>query len=634
MKNKCKILVVLTLVIVCSLYRFDSVVAMENKSNAEQRVESTAESETEQSVEADVELGTEQILDSAEDSEMKQSIELTIESETEPELEQSSEPEAEPTTESAIVSEQAPDYISTGPALIEWLESHKNTGGSVKLTDNVILDGYYAFCPGGINLPPVFVDTDKYTITIAGEIELLSDDHLTFSGQPDGKGIFYVAPKGLLFLSGVAVESGQCAIWQEEGAGLVFEDCHISGDIHYADTPFVMYEKSICAVVEKGQTLNDALPTQLICKVNSHGDVSYNPMPVSWSLEGTEKQQEERLRFQIQGSFVNAASYKELFCTVVYNDYPLTFTDMKASLSYNVYLFLGGYTKPEERLPITVISEYSFDGENWLMYEEKVVSNVNAYFELCLESEQWDTAAYPNIYLRQQWNDNGTIHFSNVLRYAADNLECEQDIGGSRGGGTSITNPPAEPQKSNDDSSYEEQAENAKGNSDSDKARSKAPSGTNHTENGGSDSGSDAASEGYSSNTESQNTKADQSSNAGTQNVGSGKSSNTDSQNVSTGQSSYSETKTDNGVIIANGSEDKDNTDNSDPAFYEESKKTTTVSLYEENSGNHNQITEQTLRSDISQGNNIVIAIICVVLSVIAGIVGFFAHASLSGTKR
>ncbi len=591
MKNKCKILVVLTLVIVCSLYRFDSVVAMENvwvstydaetESNAEQSVESTTESETEQSVEPSMKLEPEQNVKPAAEPDSEQNVELT------------------------------PDYISTGQALIEWLESHKNTGGSVKLTDNVILDGYYAFCPCGINMPPVFVDTDKYTITIAGEIELLSDDHLTFSGQPDGKGIFYVAPKGVLFLSGVAVESGQCALWQEEGAGLVFEDCHILGDIHYADTPFVMYENSICAVVEKGQTLNDVLPTQLICEVNSHGDVSYNPVPVSWTLEGTEKQQEERLRFQIQGSFVNAASFKELFCTVVYNDYPLTFTDMKASLSYNAYLFLGGYTKPEERLPITVISEYSFDGENWLMYEEKVVSNAGAYFELCLESEQWDTAAYPDIYLRQQWNDNGTIHFSNVLCYAADNLECEQDIGGSRGGGTSITNPPDEPQKSSIEPSSEEPAKNAKSNSDS-----------------------NAASEGHSSNT-------------GTQNAGSGKSSNTDSQNFSTGQSSYSESKsanegqssyseskTDNGVRIANDYDNKEIINYSDSNVSEKEKKTATVSLHEESSINTIQIKEQTLLSGISQVNNIVIAIVFVVLSVIAGIVGFCAHTSMSGTNR
>lgn len=562
MKNKCKILVVLTFVIVCSLYRFDSVVAMEN-------------------------------------------------------------------------IEPAPDYISTGPALIEWLEAHKNTGGSVKLTDNVVLDGYYAYCPCGINMPPVFVDTDKYTITIAGEIELLSDDHLTFSGQPDGKGILYVAPKGVLFISGVAVESGQCAIWQEEGAGLVLEDCHISGDIHYADTPFVMYENSICVVVEKGQTVNDVLPTQLACSVNRQGDVSYNELvPVSWMLEGTEKQQEERLRFQVQGSFLQAASSEALCCTVVYNDYPLTFTDMKASLSYNAYLFLGGYTKPEERLPITVISEYSFDGENWLTYEERIVSNVDASFVLCLESEQWDTAAYPNIYIRQQWNDNGTIHFSNVLCYAADNLECEQDIGGNRGGGTSITNPPAEPQENIGDSSSEDQGKNVKSNSGSGKAKSEAPSDTNQTENGGGDNGSDSAGDGQSSNAETQNTDTERSSNTGSQNANVAQSSNTGSQNASAAQSLNSESKADSGVIFANDSENKESINSSDSDASENEEETATVSIYEENSVNPLQITEQALHSDIRQGNSIVIAIVFVVLSVIAGIVVFWAHASLSGTNR
>lgn len=605
MKNKCKILVVLTFVIVFLFYRVDSVVAIANEQfgPSDANLESTAESGTEQG-----------------------STENVAESET------------EPTTENASVSETTTDYISNGPALIEWLEAHKNTGGFVKLTDNVVLDGYYAFYPCAINIPPVFVDTDKYTVTIAGEIEFLSDDHLTFFGQPDGKGIFYVAPKGNLSISGVAVESAQCALWQEEGAGLVLEDCHISGDIHYADTPFVMYDRSVCVVVEKGQTVNDVLPAQLVCSVNRQGDLSHNEaVPVCWTLEGTEKQQEERLRFKIQGSFLNASSTEPLLCTVVYNDYPLTFTDMKASLSYNAYLFQGWYTKPEECLPITVVSEYSFDGENWLMYEENIVSNVNASFVLCLALEQWDTAANPDIYIRQQWNDNGTIHFSNVLCYAADNLECEQDIGGSRGGGTSITNPPDEPQKSSIEPSSEEPAKNTKSNSGSGKAKSEPPSAANQTENGGGDNGPDAAGDGQSSNTGTQNSNADQSSTTGTQSANTDQSSNAGLQNAGnthSGQSLYAESETDNGVRIASDSENKESINHSDSDVSEKSEKTATVSLYEENSVNPIQITEQTLRSDISHGNNIVIAIVLVVLSVIAGIVGFRAHASLSGTNR
>ena len=610
MKNKCKILVVLTFVIVFLFYKVDSVVAIANEQfdSSDSNLESTTESGTEQGVEFITV------------SETEQNIELSIEPEDS--TANVAESETEPTTENASVPETTTDYISTGPALIEWLEAHKNTGGSAKLTDNVVLDGYYSYCPCGINMPPVFVDTDKYTITVAGEIELLSDEHITFSGNPDDKGIFCVAPKAELFLSGVAVESGHCALWQEEGSGMVFEDCHISGDIHYADTPFVMYNSSICVVVETGQTVNDVLPTQLACTVNRQGDVSYNEaVPVSWMLEGTEKQQEERLRFQVQGSFLQAASSEALCCTVVYNDYPLTFTDMKASLSYNAYLFLGGYAKPEECLPITVISEYSFDGENWQTYKEKIVSNSSAYFELCLASEQWDTAAYPDIYIRQQWNDNGVIHFSNVLCYTADNLECEQDIGGSRGGGTSITNPPDEPQQIAIEPSSEETDKNAKSNSGSGKAKSEAPSAASQTENGGGDNGSDSAGDG-------------QSSNSGIQSSSAGQSLYSETESANAGQSSYSESKNDNDVRIVSGSENKESINHSDSDAPEKEEKTATVSLYEENSVNPLQITEHTLHSDIIRENSIVIAIVFVVLSVIAGIVGFCAHASLSGTNR
>lgn len=34
-----------------------------------------------------------------------------------------------------------PDSVSTGTELIEWLELHKNTGGKVRLSDNVVLEG-------------------------------------------------------------------------------------------------------------------------------------------------------------------------------------------------------------------------------------------------------------------------------------------------------------------------------------------------------------------------------------------------------------------------------------------------------------------------------------------------------------
>ncbi len=361
--------------------------------------------------------------------------------------------EAEPEDiQVAMIRKESEDTVSTGPELMEWLDSHKNTGGTVRLLDHIVLDQDYSFFPNGSNMPAVYVDTDRYTITVTAEVELSSDSQLTFSGEPEGKGIFCVAKKGMLSILGIAVESQQCALWQEEGGGLVVSSCHVSGDVHYADTPYVMYWKEdLCAVVEKGQTVNEVLPSQISCTVNCQGRLCYGePIPVLWNLEGSEKQQEERLRFSVQGVFLNGVSLKQPFCTVAYNDYPLTFTEVEASSNGFSYTFQGGFTAPEEALPFTVMAEYSFDGEQWILYEEQRVTNADAGFRIDCKREQYGRMARSSIYIRLQWNDNGTRYYSNVLCYLSDNLEVVEDIGGSRGGGTSITNPPDEPQQSGD----------------------------------------------------------------------------------------------------------------------------------------------------------------------------------------
>ena len=576
MRNKCKFPFILIFVIAILFYRADSDVAMAEEENIEpELVEESA-----------------------------------VEAEAEPVEEPTAEPEPELIEEFAATLD--PEVtVSSGPALMEWLEAHKNTGGTVKLTDHVVLDGEYSFCPNGINRPAVFIDTDKYTITVTGEIELLSDDHLIFSGQPDGKSVFYVAEKGMLSMEGVAVESESCALWQEEGAGLVVSDCHISGSIHYADTPFVIYQSSVCAIVEAGQKLNDVLPTQISCSVNRQGEVRYNEwVPLSWNLEGTEKQQAERHRFELQGSFLHAASAEPVQCTVVYNDYPLTFTDVKASVISDRYTFQGGYTKPEKALPITVISEYSFDGENWLTYEETNVTNTYIGFFIAFKLEQRDRAAHPNIYIRLQWNDNGTPYFSNVLCYAADDLESVEDIGGSRGGGTSITNPPDEPQESISSAPAEDENPPKKGNSDTHPNNDKTEdlSSTVQTEAGDSDSGSGVANEDQSSSAETPDGNTEQLSNAKL-------------PGIVTGQ-----IDTDIGQSLCTEIPDT----NEEPLLYAQAPDINEEQVLALASP---QVNAQTLHMDTRQNNDIVIVLGFVLLSVIAGAAGFYVH-SRSGTNR
>lgn len=462
MNKEKKFCVFLICAIVTSMCRFMPAAAVE-----------IVQSESEAAVEPETESEAARELLPEQSAEPETESEPTIESERESLPEQSTEPQT-------LHSNTSADLVSTGAELINWLETHKNTGGTVRLTDNIVLDGYYVFCPDAVNMPALFVDADCYTITVTGEVTFMSDAHLTFYGQTQEKGIFQAAKGGLLSLENIAVEGGQNALWQEEGAGMVVANCRVAGNVHYADMPFVITAKTDCVLVEKGQTAGDVLPAQIKCSVNRQGEVRYNELlAVSWNLEEGKTQQKKRLRFEAQGAFLDAASKEPLSCTVAYHDYPLTFLDVKAIQNETQYLFRGGYATPVEELPIQVAAEYSFDGKNWTTYDEKTVSEALAGFFIGFEAKQWDTAKNPYVYIRLRWNDNGKKRFSNVLRYAAENLSYAVDQGGSRGGGTSIVNPPDEPQKNTETKPSNE----TKSNTDmSNAVQSEMPSDTQHTE--------------------------------------------------------------------------------------------------------------------------------------------------------
>lgn len=636
MKTKRIFLLALILIVTTafSFYRVDLSVAMAAELNEESAAGLNVGPSEEPAVDAEIEPGEELSADpKAEpdeepvaDTEAESGEEPTAGTETEPDEEPAADAEAEPMTKEAAVLPEPKESISTGPALIGWLESHKNTGGMVKLTDHVVLDGDYSFYPYGADMPSLFVDTGEYTITVAGSVELTSDSHLAFSGQPDGRAVFYVAEKGQLSMQGVTVESGGCALWQEEGAGLVVSDCRISGDVHYADEPFVMYFKDfICAVVEKGQTVNDALPTQMSCTVNRQGKLSHNEkVSVLWDLEGTAKQQAERRRFKLQGSFLHAASAEPAVCTVVYNDYPLTFTDVQATARGCLYTFLGGFTVREEDLPFTVMAEYSFDGENWVLYEEQRVTSVNTGFYIACKLEQSDEEASSDIYIRLQCDNNGEKYFSNVLCYETDNLDNEEDIGGSRGGGTAIINPPDEPEQDDGDASTEEEPDTkADGDAGSDNGGSGNPTGKSRTEKGKNDAGQPFGTESLNKNAESANVSAEQASYAEPSNGSEKQVSCAEPSNGSTTQALYADSP-DGSVDQWLYAEDADH----NPLLYAESD-----ADYRENDADLFRTDGRTLRPDSRRVNYMVTAAIFVLLSAAAGIAGFYVH-SRSGTNR
>lgn len=353
----------------------------------------------------------------------------------------------------ATSSNAVEDTVSTGEELMEWLSGHKDTGGAVKLTADISLgDFYYARNRGAA---AITVDTGVFSIRVNGYVYLQATSPFLIRGVGGEQGVLRTSGAGsMLHLNVLALEAEKgYAVFQEEGTGFILENTSVSGDVHYADQPFVWEWEPGLAVAARGENLEAGmLPATLSVCVNRQGQNTYpyEKVPVTWDLSGHEEDRKLRRRFTVSGVFEDMASQNAPVCTVVYDDFPLTFLQVnvrKTKGTYgDAYRFTGGFSKPEDRLPITVAQEYSFDGENWTLYEENTITTLNSGFIIIPFVKAEDRERFTEIFIRLRWDDDGTVYYSNVLRFAADSLLANEEPGGNRGGGTDIVDPPKLPQ--------------------------------------------------------------------------------------------------------------------------------------------------------------------------------------------
>lgn len=342
-----------------------------------------------------------------------------------------------------------PDTATTAEELLEWLQEHENSEGTLMLTADIFLDDLLYIKN---STKKITIDTGEFSIVAMGEVEL-AHFGLTVRGLGGEKGVFRAAEGGRLSLSHLTMEAEEgFAVYQEEGAGLVITQCALEESaVHYAETPFVWAWSFSLAVVGPGQTAADVLPeTAEAAGVNRLGKMSREKVPVVWELAGHESSEEQRLRFNAVGSTPGFAHDSAPVCTVVYDDFPLTFLNVKAKKREGgwgeSYLFIGTFSIPEDRLPITITQDYSLDGENWTVCEEKEIEDPDGTFGISFSVGTTEMQRFPDLFIRLSWDDGGTVYYSNVLRFARDNLEESEDHGGNRGGGTDIVNPPESPE--------------------------------------------------------------------------------------------------------------------------------------------------------------------------------------------
>lgn len=344
-----------------------------------------------------------------------------------------------------------PDTVATAEELMEWLCDHENIGGTVWLSADISLcDVTYIH---NLRKPAITIETGEFSITVNGSVELRAGSPFIIRGSGGGRGALRVSEGGMLFLDSLTLEAEDGFVaFQEEGSGFMMENTSVTGEIHYAEQPFIWEWESGLTVVERGEAFDEGqLPAVLLARVNFQGQTTdgYEEVPVNWDLAGHEEECDLRQRFTVSGEFENKASQNAPYYTVVYDDFPLTFLEVgvrKIRGNYgDAYRFTGGFSKPEGRLPITVAQEYSFDGENWTLYEETTAEAPGSGFHLSPFVKAEDRERFSEIFIRLCWDDGGTVYYSNVLRFEADSLLAKEEPGGNRGGGTDIVDPPKPP---------------------------------------------------------------------------------------------------------------------------------------------------------------------------------------------
>lgn len=348
-------------------------------------------------------------------------------------------------TEQRQAETTPPDTAATADELLAWLDAHQRTEGTVRLTSDIFLDNLSYV---RISKVPITIDTGEFSIIAAGCVELYISG-LTICGYGGEDGVLRAAKGGDLFISYLTIvaDAGYTVV-QEEGAGFVLDSVVLAeGSILYANTPFICYWDPVLILVEPGQIASEVLPASVPANVRRLGGIHYEEVPVNWELSGHEAYEEQRLRFTFNSTVTGFAFEEALTCTVVYNDFPFTFTEVTANESRTYYDIGANFTKPEVTFPITISQEYSFDGETWAEMDESQIWNYTGLDFIFSKIEDddaviWDTVRNPWLYIRIHWRDGEVHHFSNVLRFSGVDFGAAEDIGGNRGGGTDIIAPP------------------------------------------------------------------------------------------------------------------------------------------------------------------------------------------------
>lgn len=348
----------------------------------------------------------------------------------------------------------AKDQVASFDQLIEWIENHKSTGGTITLTDDITIceEEVYEYVNAKYE-NEITVDMAGHTIYVEGYLDLWP--YIKIIGKETQKEIFHVCSGGELRLVSIQVDAGETgtAIVQEEGSFLMYGSEEEWGLPPFLCNGRIIPAKTITAaayswynfkdipvirIPEEENFTSDLLPNKVMARVNREYQDLEEEVDVAWDTSAFPKQKQRTL---LTGTFVDGYSaYKGYVprCLIVWESETTPFFLNAYTESDKWYdnFFIYGETPKRGYVYI----QGSDDGENW-----KEITNAEEYEPI--RAEENDTLEWYFYYSKEEMNEkipryfrmvqeleDGTEVYSESMEISEDNLFVQADIGGGRGG--------------------------------------------------------------------------------------------------------------------------------------------------------------------------------------------------------
>lgn len=339
------------------------------------------------------------------------------------------------------------DQASTFEELKQWLDAHMSTGGTVTLTDDIIIpEGETYSYMNSRYSKQIHIDAGDHTIYVQGHLELWP--YLSITGTGGTEGIFHILSGGRLDMTAISVSASTpdaIAIVQNPGAILIRSDMGFGDFPPFSCQGQVITSPDIVAepysaynpnelpvvVVAPGETFTSSmLPSTVDSDWYDGMSQHSGPLPVIWDAETFPSTDERTI---VSGSY--PAGYlpfrdASITCLVV-------FTQENAPVFLNSYASLYSGTTIIQLNSLSPIDgeatlEGSYDGENWESIENQTFEEGQAQWQIFYSQDQ---TPYRYFSIMQQKSD-GSIVYSDTLELTEENTLIASDIGGGRGGET------------------------------------------------------------------------------------------------------------------------------------------------------------------------------------------------------